>query len=118
MDITFFIFLSLIGFFMLFYGWQTSGINFVFLLLSSAIFVILAMHSFEITWTYAMNLNGTASNYVVTQSSTDFSRLYMLLSGLSFLMTLGKVAILAEETLNYDFSPILRRLGSILKKQE
>jgi hypothetical protein len=118
MDITFFIFLSLISLFLMFYGWQMEGINFIFLILSSAIFAMLALSSFEITWTYPMSTNSTVIDYTVTKQSIEFVRLFGLLSALSFLMALGKVAILAEQNLNYDFSPILKRLGSIIKKQE
>ena len=116
MDITFFILLSLISFFCTFYGWQTNGINFVFLLLASGIFAILSFSSFDITWTYAMNLNGTATSYVVTQQSIDFVRLYGLLSLLSFVMALGKVAILAEEQLDYNFGPVLTKIKNFFNR--
>lgn len=116
MDITLFIFLSLISLFCMFYGWQTDGINFVFLILASGIFAVLSFSSFDISWTYAMNMNGTVTNYVVTQQSIDFVRLYGLFSALSFVMALGKVAILAEEQLDYNFGPVLTKIKNFFNR--
>ncbi|WP_440944920.1 hypothetical protein ACSAZL_12210 [Methanosarcina sp. T3] len=110
MDITFFIFLSLIAFFLMFYGWHQDGVNFVFLILSSAIFIVLAFSSSEITWTYAIISNSTAIDYTVTQRSIVFARLYGLLSGLCFLMAFAKLAILAEENTRVDFSKIWEKI--------
>ncbi|AAM06596.1 hypothetical protein [Methanosarcina acetivorans] len=110
MDITFFIFLSLIALFLMFYGWQMNGVNFIFLILSSAIFLVLALSSSEITWTYVVISNSTAIDYTVTQRSIVFARLYGLLSGLCFLMALAKLAILAEENTKIDFSKIWEKI--------
>jgi len=110
MDITFFIFLSLIAFFFMFYGWHTGGVNFVFLLLSFIIFIVLSFSSSEITWTYVTITNSTAVDYTVTQRSTVFARLYQLLSGLCFFMMIGKIAILAEENMGMDFSKIWEKI--------
>ena len=116
MDITFFIFLSLISLFFMIYGWQTSGINFMFLILSSAIFTILAFSSYEITWSYPVIQNSTATAFVITESSMEFARFYGLLAAIMFPYDARKSRNLAEENLNYDFSPILKRLGGLLKK--
>lgn len=110
MDITLFIFLSLIAFFFMFYGWQMGGINFVFLLISFGIFAVLAFSSSEITWTYAISSNSTIVDYTVTQRSMVFARLYGLLSLSCLPMTFAKLAILAEENTKIDFSKIWEKI--------
>ena len=111
MDITLFIFLSMITFFMMFYGWSQNGVNFVFLLISSGMFAVLAFSSFDITWSYPMLSGNSTTTYTISHVSVDFVRLYGLLSGLCFFMALGKVAIIAEENFNIDFPGAFKRLG-------
>lgn len=94
----------------MFYGWQTGGVNFVFLLISFGIFAVLAFSSSEITWTYPISSNSTVVDYTVTQRSTVFARLYGLLSLLCLPMMLAKLAILAEENTNVDFSKIWEKI--------
>jgi hypothetical protein len=94
----------------MFYGWHTGGVNFIFLLVSLIIFLVLSFSSSEITWTFVTISNGTAVDYTVTQRSIVFARLYQLLSGLCFFMTLGKLAIFAEDNTKIDFSNIWEKI--------
>jgi hypothetical protein len=96
MDITLFIFLTLIGLFFFVYGWEKDGISFIFLFLSVFIFLPLTFESFSISWYF--NSNSTVTTYPV--ASREFTILFSILSMMAFLLTYIKIAIFVEENYN------------------
>jgi len=110
MDITIFIFLSIIAFFLMFYGWTYDGINFVFLILSSVIFIMLSNSAFDITWSSPEIYNSTISTYTIHYASPECAQLYNIFSVSAFLLTIGKVAVFAQSNLDIKIPSIWKKL--------